>query len=303
MARAAVKARQQQAKKAAAQTQRAKARGGGGRRKHASGGNPNQQLFFVRMRRNAKPVYVILAVLFAVTFAFLGVGSGTNGGLDQLFQGLNPFHHSGTSVSSAQRYIAKHPGDAKGYRELATAYEGKNDQANAIDALTQYTDIKRKDVKAWLEMAGLQLSEAQGYYNDYANAFQAQQLAAPSQPFLPTGKLATAIGSNKVEQAATSAASTQLQTLQQQTSSAYQAAVSDYQQAAKLQPRNAANWLQLGQAAQEAANITGDTTSAVDAYKHYLKLNPDPASAAQIRAVLKQLQPAPAPSPAKKKKK
>ena len=32
--------------------------------------------------------YVILAVLFAVTFAFLGVGSGANSGLDQLFSGI-----------------------------------------------------------------------------------------------------------------------------------------------------------------------------------------------------------------------
>jgi DNA-binding SARP family transcriptional activator len=301
MARAAVKARQQQAKKAAPAPQRARARGG--RRTHAGGGNPNQQLFFVRMRRNAKPVYVILAVLFAVTFAFLGVGSGTNGGLDQLFQGLNPFHHSGTSVSSAQKYIAKHPNDPKGFRKLATAYEAKNDQVGAIDALTQYTDIKRKDVKAWIEMAGLQLSQAQTYYNGYANAFQQQQLAAPSQPFLPTGKLGTALGSNKVEQAAASAASSDVQKLQQQTSAAYQAAVSDYQRAADLQPGNANNWLQLGQAAQEAAQLTGDTSTAVSAYKHYLKLNPDPATAAQIKQLLKQLQPVPAPAPAKKKKK
>src|SRR5579862_7395465 len=114
MARAAVKAKQaQKAKVQPAPKTRTR-----GRRKHAGGGNPNQQLFFVRMRRSAKPVYVILAVLFAATFAFLGVGSGTNGGLDQLFNGLNIFHHGGTSVSSAQHYIAKHPNDPKGYREL-----------------------------------------------------------------------------------------------------------------------------------------------------------------------------------------
>jgi hypothetical protein len=301
MARAAVKARQQQAKKAAPAQQRAKARGG--RRKHAAGGNPNQQLFFVRMRRSAKPVYVILAVLFAATFAFLGVGSGNNSGLDQLFQGLNPFHHSGTSVSSAQKYVAKHPNDPKGYRELATAYEGKNDQTNAIDALTQYTNIKRRDTKAWVELAGLQLSQAQSYYSAYAGSFQQQQLAAPSQAFLPTGKLGSALGSNKIEQAAASAAGGDVQRFQQQTSAAYQAAVSDYQKVADLQPKNATNWLQLGQAAQEAANLTGDTTTAVSAYKHYLKLNPDPATAAQIKQLIKQLQPAPAPAPAAKKKK
>jgi len=298
MARAAVKARQQE-KKAAVAPQRGRARGG--RRRHAGGGNPNQQLFFVRMRRSAKPVYVILAVLFAATFAFLGVGSGTNGGLDQLFNGLNIFHHSGTSVSSAQRYIAKHPSDPKGYRELATAYEGKSDTADAITALEQYTNIKRKDVSAWTELAGLQLSQAQSYQTAAADAYQASQLAAPSQPFLPTGKLGTALGSNQLEQAAASQADTQVQTLQQQTQGAYQSAISSYQRAASLQPKNSSAWLQLGQAAQQAAQVTGDTTTAITAYKHYVTLNPDSATAAQLKQLIKQLSPAPAPAPKKKK--
>jgi cytochrome c-type biogenesis protein CcmH/NrfG len=300
MARAAVKAKQAQKAKARP-AKAAPRRGRAARRGHAGGGNPNQQLFFVRMRRHAKFMYVILAVLFAATFAFLGVGSGTNGGLDQLFNGLNIFHHSGTSVSSAQHYIAKHPNDPKGYRELATAYEAKSDTANAIAALTQYTNINRKDAKAWTELGGLQLSQAQAYRTAYANAYQQEQLAAPSQPFLPTGKLGTALGTNQIEQSATAQASGQLQSLQQQTQLGYQNAVSSYQKAAKLQPGNSSAWLQLGQTAQQAAQITGDTTTAVSAYKHYLKLNPDPATATQVKQLIKQLSPAPAPAPKKKK--
>jgi Flp pilus assembly protein TadD len=295
MARAAVKARQQE-KKASAQPAKARARGGG-RRKHAGGGNPNQQLFFVRMRRSAKPVYVILAVLFAVTFAFLGVGSGSNGGLDQLFSGLNIFSHGGTSISKAQKAVAKHPNDPKGYRDLATAYEAKGDTANAVSALQQYTNIKRKDVHAWSELGGLQLTQAQDYSTAYQDAYNARQLAAPSTPFLPTGKLATALGSNQLEQAAASQADSTLQDLQQRVQLAYQNAVSSYQRAATLQPANSNNWFQLGQTAQQS----GDSTTAVKAYKRYLKLNPGSATAPQIKALIKQLSPAPAP--AKKKKK
>src|SRR5579864_6667487 len=91
MARAAVKAKQAAHPKPKPH----------GRRKHASGGNPNQQLFFVRMRRRAKPAYFILAFLFAATFAFLGVGSGS-GGLSQLFNNINIFHSGGTSISAAE---------------------------------------------------------------------------------------------------------------------------------------------------------------------------------------------------------
>ncbi|HEX6787887.1 MAG TPA: hypothetical protein VF091_01500 [Gaiellaceae bacterium] len=294
MARAAVKAKQQ-AKKATAAPQRAKQRGG--RKKHAAGGNPNQQLFFIRMRRSAKPVYVLLAVLFAATFAILGVGSGQNSGLDQIFSGLNPFHSSGKSVSSAQKYVSKHPNDPKGFRELATAYESKSDTGGAITALQEYTNIKRKDVAAWTELGNLQVQQAQTYATQYQNAYEARQLAAPSQPFLPTGKLGTAIGTNQLEQTAASNANSALQTLQSQVQLGYSNAVSSYQKAANLQPGNSNNWFTLAQTAQQS----GDVKTAVKGYKKFLALNPDSTSASQIKALIKQLEPAPAPAPKKKK--
>ncbi|HVS84357.1 MAG TPA: hypothetical protein VHD91_01840, partial [Gaiellaceae bacterium] len=110
MARAAVKAKQQAQRKAAPPT-RARTRG---RRKHAGGGNPNQDLFFMRMRRQVKWVYVLLAVLFALTFAVLGVGSGQNSGLDQIFSGL--FGGGGSSISKAQHAVTKNPQSPKAYR-------------------------------------------------------------------------------------------------------------------------------------------------------------------------------------------
>src|SRR5579862_7540507 len=139
MARAAVKAKQaQKAKVQPAPKTRTR-----GRRKHAGGGNPNQQLFFVRMRRSAKPMYLILAVLFAATFAFLGVGSGS-GGLSQLFDNLNLFHH-GTSISAAQKQLAKHPNDPKALQTLVTAYEARGDTVSAIATLQNYTSANPKD--------------------------------------------------------------------------------------------------------------------------------------------------------------
>jgi tetratricopeptide (TPR) repeat protein len=286
MARAAVKAKQQAQKqnKAAQPAPRRT-----GRRGHASGGNPNQQLFFIRLRRQAKPAYLILAVLFGVTFAFLGVGSGANGGLDQLFSGLNIFSSGGTSISKAQKEIQKHPNDAKGYRDLATAYEGKNDTANAISALQQYTIQKPKDVSAWNELGGLQLTQAQDYLNQYQAASQAAQLAAPSSSFLPTGKLGQAIGTNQIEQSAASNANSAVQDLQSRTQLAYTNAVGSYQKVTKLQPGNADGWFQLAQIAQQS----GDVKTAVAGYKRYLKLNPNSTNATQIRALLKQLSPKP----------
>jgi tetratricopeptide (TPR) repeat protein len=286
MARAAVKAKQQAQKQSKA-AQPAPRRSG--RRGHASGGNPNQALFFIRMRRKAKPVYLILAVLFGVTFAFLGVGSGANGGLDQLFSGLNIFSSGGTSISKAQKEIQKHPSQAKGYRDLATAYEGKNDTANAISALQQYTVQKPKDVSAWNELGGLQLTQAQDYLTQYQAANQAAQLAAPSSSFLPTGKLGQAIGTNQLEQSAASDANASVQDLQSKTQLAYTSAVGSYQKVATLQPNNASAWFQVAQTAQQS----GDVKTAIAGYKHYLKLNPNSSDASQIRTLIKELSPKP----------
>ncbi len=289
MARAAVKAKQQAAKQAKRGVQPSKAaapaRRRSGRRKHAAGGNPNQQLFFMKLRRRAKYVYVLLAVLFAVTFAFLGVGSGSGGGLDQLFSNLNIFGSHGTSVSKAQGYIKDHPNAAKGYRDLATAYEAKGDTDGSITALQSYTRIKAKDAKAWTELGGLQLTQAGNLSQQYQNAYAARQLAAPSTPFLPGGKLAQAIGQSQIEQAAAQQADTAVTDLQQRTQLAFSNAVSSYSQAAQLQPSNSNTWFQLAQAAQSA----GDVKTALKGYKRYLKLNPDSTSASQIKQLIKQL--------------
>jgi tetratricopeptide (TPR) repeat protein len=289
MARAAVKAKQAQRAKAAPPKQRQS-----GRRRHAAGGNPNQDLFFIRIRRKQRWVFLLLAVLFAVTFAFLGVGSGSQG-LDQLFNNINIFGgHHGPSVSSAQKEIQKHPTSAKGYRDLATAFEAKGDTAQAITALQQYTGMKPKDAAAWSELAGLQSTQAQSYLNDYQNAYIALQAATPSQSFVPTtGKLASAF-SNPIENAQRSSVQGAVTDLQQKVGLAYNGAVGSWQHVTGLQPKNLNAWFQLAQAAQTA----GNTTTAVSAYRRYLKLNPSSTSAPQIRAIIKQLSPA---APKKKK--
>jgi tetratricopeptide (TPR) repeat protein len=295
MARAAVKAKAKQGK-AGAQPAKTPARRHAKRRGHAGGGNPNQDLFFMKLRKRAKFVYVILAVLFAITFAFLGVGSGS-GGLDQLFQGLNIFHRSGNPVSKAQKHIKDHPKDPQGFRELATAYESKGDNGNAISALQQYTSMKPKDVKSLSELAGLQMNQATDYVQQYQAAYQNRQLLTPSQSFLPTGKLGTALGTNQVEQVEGQRADAAVQDLQQRTQLAYNGAVSSYEAVTKLTPNDSNAWFSLAQAAQQAGNYT----TAVSAYKRYLKLNPESTSRSQIEALIKQLSPAPA-APSKKKK-
>ena len=286
MARAAVKAKQQAQKKAAQAAKAALASGPAA----------------ARCRRQSEPAALLhpdcagrrswstssSRCSSAITFAFLGVGSGTNGGLDQLFSGLNIFSSGGTSVSKAQKEIKDHPNSAKGYRDLATAYEGKGDTVNAISALQQYTVQKPKDAAAWSELGGLQFTQAQNYLSAYQAASNARQLAAPSTR-VPADGQARAGDRHESDRAgggiagrrdaARPPARTQL---------AYTNAVASYQKAAS----SSRTTRTPGSSSRRAPSRRATTTTAVKGYKHYLKLNPNSSSAAQIRQLIKQLSPA-----------
>jgi tetratricopeptide (TPR) repeat protein len=284
MARAAVKAKQQ-AKAKAQPTRAARKRG---RRGHSGGGNPNQDLFFIRLRRRQKWIYAFLAVIFAATFAGVGVGSGNGGGLDQLYSGL--FGGGGDSVSKAQKEIEKNP--VKGYRDLATAYETKSDNAGAITALQSYLALKKKDANVWSELGGLQLTQAQTYLAQYQAVQANAQLADPSAPFLPSGTLAQAVGTNAAYQNAAQQASSQSSALYQQVTSSLSSAVTSYQQVTKIRPRSTTAWEELATAATNA----GNSQVALGAWQKVLKLDPhNPQRSSiekQIASIKKQLAPA-----------
>jgi tetratricopeptide (TPR) repeat protein len=276
VARAAVKAKQQ----AKAKAQPARPVRARGRRRHSGGGNPNQQLFFMRLRRRQKWVFFALAIVFAATFAGVGVGSGS-GGLEQLYSGL--FGGGGNAVSKAQGEIKKNP--AKGYLDLARAYETNSDNANAITALKSYLALKKKDAVEWEELGSLQTNQAQTLVAEYQQAQQAAQTADPSQSF-QVGALGQAVGSNPVYANASQQATSQSQQLYQQAIGALNDAVTSYQTAVKIQPKNATLQATLASAATNA----GNDKVALAAYKRYLKLDPASPQKAAIESAIKKLE-------------
>jgi tetratricopeptide (TPR) repeat protein len=271
MARAAVKAKQQATAKTQA-TARARDRG---RRKHSGGGNPNQQLFFMKLRRGQKWVFVVLAVVFAATFVGVGVGSGSGAGLSQLYTGL--FGGGGSDVSKAKDEIKNNP--TKGYLDLARAYETKGNTDQAISAFQSYLALKKNDATVWGELGGLELAHAQTLATRYQNAQQAAQLADPSQAFQPTGTLSTALGANPVYSQASQQASTQ-------TTAALNSAVSDYKKVTTIRPKDPTGWQQLATAGENS----GDYKTAVTGWKNYIKYYPTSPQRSQIEKRIKQLQ-------------
>jgi tetratricopeptide (TPR) repeat protein len=277
MARAAVRAKQLE--KAKAQPTKSRARGR--KRRHSGGGNPNQELFFVKMRRGQKWLYGFLAVVFALTFVGVGVGSGT-GGLQQLYSGI--FGAGGNPVSKAQGEIKDNP--TKGYRDLATAYETKGQNVLAATALEHYLKLKKTDANSWAELGGLELTQAQKYTTQYSNAQQAAQVADPSAPFVPGGTLGTAVGTNAAYQTASQNASTKTSGLYQQAITTLNGSVTDYKNATKYAPKNATFYEELATAAENA----GNTSVAIGALKTYLKLLPNTPLRKQIQTQIKALE-------------
>jgi tetratricopeptide (TPR) repeat protein len=275
MARAAVKAKQQQAR-AKAQPAKSRARG---RRRHSGGGNPNQDLFFVKLRRHQKWVYAVLAVVFGISFVLVGVGSGNGGGLSQLYNGI--FGGSGgTSISKAQDEIKSNP--AKGYQDLALAYEQKGDLPKATAALRKYLALKKNDAQTWGTLAGLEMTQGNRYATQYQQAQQVAQAADPSAPFLPGGALGSAVGQNPTYQGASQTASAKTSLLYQRAIGAFGNAVKDYKSALKVQPRNTVYLQELA----TAAGYSGNTKAEVYALRRYLKVDPN---APRKKAIEKQI--------------
>ena len=124
-------------------------------------------MFFPRLRRQAKWMFIALALVFAVGFVGFGVGSGSTG-IGDLFSngrifGLGgPSSSGGPSVSKAQQAIAAHPDRPQGYRDLATAYEAQKQNDLAIAALVKYTTLRPKDQDALRELAVQALRKGTG---------------------------------------------------------------------------------------------------------------------------------------------
>jgi cytochrome c-type biogenesis protein CcmH/NrfG len=247
-------------------------------------------MFFMRLRRSTKPIFLFLAIVFALTFVVLGVGSGSGGGgLDELFNGIVGRGSSSTSVGKAQDQLKKNPNDANAYRDLARAYEAKGDDPKAISALDGYLRLRPKDVSVQSELAALYLSQAQ---KARAQAIAAQAMLTSGAFVTPPvgGALASAAGTNPLNEASTAGANTAFNAAYQRMQSAYGSAVGAYKKVAARSPNDPTVQLRLADTAETA----GDSKTAIAAYKRFLKLAPDDPSAPVVKQRIKLLKQAPA---------
>jgi regulator of sirC expression with transglutaminase-like and TPR domain len=260
------------------------------RHKDSGGQRFEDTLFFNRLRKQAKWVFVLLALTFGLTFVLFGVGSDVGSGLSDIFNGIGGSGGSGQpSVSKAQKATQKDPKDAQAWRDLATAYETQGDNAAAISAWTTYTTLRPKDAAGLQSLASAYEQQFSSQTNEAAAAqAEAQNATATNFGPPPTSPLGRALGSiqDPIAQAVSATANQRFNDALSARQATAQQLVLVYKRIATLhKPAQPSDQLLLAQAAQNA----GDAATAIAAYKKFVQLAPDDPNAAYARQQIKTL--------------
>jgi hypothetical protein len=282
----------------AAQAQRKRQAQPQAKKKQRAAPSWEEQLFFSRLRRHAKIIYVLLALAFAIGFVAFGVGSGSTGigdSLRGLFSGS-----SGSSASSRikdqQQKVQADPNNMQAYLTLATYYQQDNKNGQAVSTLERAARIQPKNQDVLNALARINRSQAESAQNTWATAENALAESNLSPPGLePNSTLGQALTSDPLSQQLKTAASDAYFKM----TSAFTKAENAYKRvaaAARGTPDEANAQLQLASVAIEAIQTTGlsggtnDVKTAIAAYKRYLKLEPNGVNAKQAKQTLAQLE-------------
>ncbi len=241
-------------------------------------------MFFPKLRRNAKWMFLFLALVFGLGFVGFGVGAG-GVGIGDVFRG--GAGSSGVpSIDDAEKRVSENPRDAAAFRDLATAHQAEGNTDDAIEALESFVALKPKNAPALVDLASLYLVKVE-------EAQQRAQVANARAAYLAPGATIASItqfgGSALEPDPISSAVNSQLSGIvQAELGIAQQAAsqaVDAYRRRAATEPRNALYQLELAQTAESAS----DATTAIAAYEKFLVLEPDDPNAVDVKRRLKQL--------------
>jgi tetratricopeptide (TPR) repeat protein len=278
------------------QPQRRPARPDGARPKRAKPAAPSyeQEMFFPRLRRQAKWMFVLLALVFGLGYVIFNVGGTIPGtGLGDILQ--NAGGGSGRpDVGDAEEKVRENPNDPAAKLALADALTQNDRSDEAIPVLEQYLDQRPKDADVVSRLAGLYMTEGARHQQDAAIAQAEVQSANPGSAFAPAeGLLAQLRTQGEASKALSSDANQRLSQASGEASLAFQQARDLYKRLGELTPDDSSVQFSLASASEQA----GDYDTAIAAYKQFMKLAPDdpnvPAIKRQIQLLeaQKQIQP------------
>jgi tetratricopeptide (TPR) repeat protein len=243
-------------------------------------------MLFEKIRRTQKPVFITLGLVFALSFVFLGVGSGVGGiSLGDL---LGTSSGTGASISDLNDKVRSNPKDANSWLQLARAYESSGNVDSALGAYQQYLALKPDDVSTISAAATLYESRARTsndratYYQTLASRYQAATSALPGNLTQFSSVIASPVVTalqTPLQQKATTA--------QQQVRSDLTQAIALWKKASAINPKDAS----YVQALTNDALNAQDYKTAYEGLNRYLQLVPDTPDKAQLQKLLKQLKP------------
>jgi tetratricopeptide (TPR) repeat protein len=246
-------------------------------------------MFFPRLRRRAKWVFLLLALSFGLGFVVFGVGTGISGtSLGDIFQDILQQRgaQDDSSVDEARAKVRENPQNAAAQLELVTALQSEGRLKEAIVALDRYTALRPRDTDALQQLAVLWGTEAARARRDAEGAAAEAQGANLSASFVQGESVfLQTIYQTKISEAISELANARSTEAQTRALDAARNEADVYERLSVLLPAEASIFLQLGQASFAA----GDTAAAIKAWERFLDLAPDDSSAPLIRQQLELL--------------
>ena len=235
-------------------------------------------MFFPKLRRQAKWMFVFLALAFGIGFVAFGIGGTGGSGISDLFQ-RSGSSTGGPSVSDAREKIDD--GNLAAYKELAEAYRAENKQDEALAAGENYIKVRPKDYDFKRSLASAYEAKATRLRAEAA-AVQADLTAKTGGTTFslpPNSLLGRALGSGRIDQELTTAANQKLTEQYSGIQTSYTRATRLYQSVATVEREDVLLHLLLAQAAYQAQLVP----VALRAYARVIALAPDSAEAQQAR--------------------
>jgi len=249
-------------------------------------------MFFPRLRRQTKWMFVFLAIVFGLGYVIFNVGGSIPGtGLGDVLQGLGQ-SSAGPTEGSARKKIKEHPNEPAGYFELATALQrdGKTDEA--IAPLQRYLELRPRDRSALSQLAGLYLSQGRRAQDEATRAQAEYEQITGGGVFAPsqTSKFGQRFGQGEITQLLSNEINQRLNSAYLRAQEAYRNASATYKKLIAVIPdaqeaEQPSIFLQLAFAAQSANDLKG----AINAYQRFLAVAPDSPNAAGVKAQIAQL--------------
>ena len=239
-------------------------------------------MFFPRLRRQAKWMFVFLALVFAI--GFVGFGIGGTGGAGSADCEQRAAASSGPSVGDAQDKIDD--GDLAAYKELAEAYRAEGKQDEAIAAGETYVRARPNDYAFMRSLASDYEGKA-ARQRDEATLIQEELSSSTGTTFAlpPESTLGRALGMGRIDRELTADANQRLTELYGGIESAYSRATTLYQRVARVERDDVLLQMLLAQAAYQSRK----NGIAIRAYQRVCKLAPGSADCTQAKDAILQL--------------